>query len=165
MIFKILAIGFVWKGHLGQVLGQGVRKRVWVQCMLWFTAATNPCTSYLHVHYMYPLYLRCITSVPYVLLAYAFATFHPIVKGLQCDTNAIVMKEQHVHFHNSWASLVLRWAAQVQPHVSCVTRIVQVLLESNNPGVVVCPCCLLLGRVIRIYGFAWWIRGYKHTVG
>ena len=34
-------------------------------------------------------------------------------------------------------------------HLNCPN--VQVLLESNNPGVVVCPCCLLLGRVIRIY--------------
>ena len=32
----------------------------------------------------------CTWDVSHVLLAYAFATFHPIVKGLQCDTNAIL---------------------------------------------------------------------------
>ena len=105
------------------------------------------------------LYDICTTSVPHVLLAHAFATFHPIVKGLQCDTNAIVMKEQHVHFHNSWTSTILRWAAQVQPNVSCVSWNVQVLLEL----VILVWCAHVVYCLAESSGYTVLLGGYGDT--
>ena len=102
------------------------------------------------------MYHICTT---YRLLAHAFATFHPIVKGLQCDTNAIVVKEQHVHFHNFWTSTILRWAAQEQPHMSCVSWIVQILYEL----VILVWCAHVVYCLAESSGYKVLLGGYGDT--
>ena len=187
MIFKILAIGFVWKVHLGPNLGhQGVRKRVWLRCMWWFTAATNLCISspcsnvlalefhllpYHIVHYMCSLYLTCTTSVRHMYHICTTCTTSSCICNLPSYCQGFAMWHQ-CHCHEGTARAFPQLLNFDHPSLSCTSATKCELcqlkcpgsLRTSNPGVV-CPCCLLLGRVIRIYGFAWWIRGYKHTVG
>ena len=75
------------------------------------------------------------------------------------DPCAIVMKEQLVHFHNSWTSLILRWAAQLQPHVSCVSWIVQVLLEL----VILVWCAHVVYCLAESSGYTVLLGGYGDT--
>ena len=159
MVFKILAIGFVWKGHLGQVLGQGVRKRVWMRCMWWFTAATNPCTSCtgpsipFTIGTTLPHRALCTSHVPHL---YHISTSSSCICNLPSYCRGFAMWHQ-CHCHEGTARAFPQLLNFDHPSLSCTrTTTYEVCqlncpdsLRTSNPGVV-CPCCLLLGRVIRI---------------
>ena len=144
MISKILAIGFVWMGNLGHrvwgcLCGWGASDDLLLQLthafrphvqMYWpmnfIYYKYNPTTSCTtcalctsHVPHLYHMYYKLMHLQPSILLSRV------------CDVTPMPLSSRNSTCISTTLELPSSFAAhsQVQPHVSCGSWIVQVLLE------------------------------------